>query len=219
MPSIKIRQFPSRNLLLLFLFAFSCASKYNPVNVSNFTYNETKSVNDTLLVSYCYKVQEITNNKRYAVKEKRHKFITVALKINNVTSMPISLTPDNFKIYSSTGEIKLVSPATYTAKVKQRVGLHLLHALWGPWGISYQENGNGEGHVSGYYLPVGAIVGIGNAIRASNANKENKALMEGNEIWNKEIAPGKAIFGIVIIPLMETEALMFWYGKNPQQVH
>jgi hypothetical protein len=200
--------------LFLSVITFGCASTYKPVSVSGLNYYEKVNVSDTLLVSYRYRVQEITNNGWYAKKEKRYNLAAVAVKIENLSSAPVTITHDNFKVYSAAGEKRVVSPAIYASKVKQRVGVHLLHCLWGPWGISWETKENGETDVHGYYIPAGAIVGIGNAVRASNANSNNKATLEGYEIWNQVIQPGKTMYGLVAIPAAGEEPLTFSFGKT-----
>jgi hypothetical protein len=204
--------------LFLSVITLGCASTYKPVSVSSLNYYEKVDVSDTLRVSYRYRVQEITNNRWYAKKEKRYNLAAVALKIENLSSAPVTITCDNFKIYSAAGEKRVVSPAAYASKVKQRVGVHLLHSLWGPWGISWETKENGETDVHGYYIPAGAIVGIGNAVRASNANSNNKATLEGYEIWNQVVEPGKIMYGLVAISAIGEEPLSFSYGKNPPSV-
>jgi hypothetical protein len=214
MPPRTIKTSSLKAILLISLITVGCASTYKPVSVSSLSYYETKPVNDTLRVGYRYNVQEITNNRRYASKEKKYNMAAVALRIENTSSVPVTITYNNFKIYSGTGEKKIVSPVIYSKKVKQRVGAHMLHALWGPWGISWQSDQDGNSDVSGYYIPAGLIVGIGNAVRASNANRESKATLEVYEIWNKEIAPGKTLHGIVTLSSIGDEPLSFSYGNN-----
>jgi hypothetical protein len=182
--------------------------------VPSLNYYETKTVNETLRVAYRYHVQEITNNRYYAKKETRYDLASVAVKIENLSSVPITITRKNFKIYSGNLEKVVMSPAMYASKVKQRVGVHMLHALWGPWGISYSEDTYGKSEVHGYYIPAGLIVGIGNAVRASNANKENKATLEIYEIWNKEISPGKTLYGLITIESHSDEPLSFAFQNN-----
>jgi hypothetical protein len=180
-------------------------------------YMDSKTVNDSLRISYRYGIQEATGNRRYANKEKAHGLSAVAVKIENLSTVPLSLSRTTFKVYSAAGDKQVISPSSYSSKIKQRVGLHMLHALWGPWGISWSEDEYGERDVSGFYIPIGAIVGIGNAVRASNANKNNLANMEQNEIWNKTIAPGQTIYGLMAIPARTEEALNFAFGKNIAQ--
>jgi hypothetical protein len=196
-------------------FVFGCASTYKPVTLNNMVYMDTKNAGDSLKVSYRFGVQQLTNNRRYAKKEIKHNLAAVAVKIENVSTVPLSVSRSTFKVGSATGAKVVYSPMAYSAKVKQRVGLHMLHALWGPWGISWREDEYGSTDVKGYYIPVGLIVGIGNAVRASNANKKHLEMLNHYEIWNKEILPGESLYGIISIStLSPEERLDFYYGRN-----
>jgi hypothetical protein len=208
------RNLPFKCVLLFSFLSYGCASTYKPMTLPTLVYMDSQTVSDSLRVSYRFGVQEVSGNRRYANKEKTHGLAAVAVKVQNLSTVPLSLSRTTFKVSSAAGEKVALSPLSYSSKIKQRVGLHMLHALWGPWGISWSEDEYGERDVSGFYIPVGAIVGIGNAVRASNANKKNLANMEMHEIWNKTIAPGETIYGLIAIPARTEEALNFEYGKN-----
>jgi hypothetical protein len=184
-------------LISTVVFASGCASSYKPVVLKSFPYTDVKTIGDSLRVSYAYDIQALSKNRRYANKERKYGYSAVALKIENTSPAAVTLTRQNFNVYQDAEQKIIMSPSAYTLKVKQRVGLHMLHALWGPWGISWSEDADGETNVSGFYIPVGAIVGMGNAIRASNANKANKASLEENEIWSKPIQSGSTLYGII----------------------
>lgn len=156
-----------------------------------------------------YGVQEASRNKRYANKEFKRNLAGVGVKIENTSNVSVRLTPQNLKVSSATQEKVVLSPSEYASKVKQRVGVHLLHALWGPWAISWREDEDGNTKFKGIYIPAGLIVGVGNAMRASNANQANLATMETSSIWNADIAPGETLYGIVPIPSQSDEALIF----------
>jgi hypothetical protein len=100
-------------------------------------------------------------------------------------------------------------PLRVTLRGQQHTGFHLLHALWGPWFVSWQEDASGNTDVDFVYIPVGAIVGIANTMRASNANKAHLEMLNSNEIWNKEIKPGEVVYGVVTIPAMGIEEFGF----------
>ncbi len=207
--------------VILSLFTIGCASTYKPLPVTNIVYLDTKPVNDSLKVSYRYGVQYLGNNKRYGNREMKHNLAAVAMKIENTSTVPLVLTRSNFKVSSATGDKVVVSPITYGKKVKQRVGTHMLHTLWGPWGISWSEDEYGNRETKGYYIPAGLIVGIANAVRASNANKKQIATLTQYEIWNKEIPAGGSLTGIITISTVaREEALNFSYngGTTPQLI-
>lgn len=205
-------------LLVVALLASGCASTFKPMNVSVLPYRYTKKVNDSLTVSYSYNIQDATLNKRYGNKERSLGFAAVALRIENQSSVPLTMSRKTFRVESPAGEKSVMSARTYASKVKQRVGAHMLHALWGPWAISWSEDSDGETDVDFIYIPVGLVVGIGNALRASNANKAHLEVMESYEIWGKEIPPGKVLYGIIPIQARGEEDLTFLYLRNSDTV-
>src|SRR5690606_33339711 len=107
----------------------------------------------SLRISYMYGVQEASRNKRYANKEFKRNLAGVGVKIENTSNVSVRLTPQNLKVSSATQEKVVLSPSEYASKVKQRVGVHLLHALWGPWAISWREDEDGNTKFKGIYIP------------------------------------------------------------------
>jgi hypothetical protein len=184
------------------LFVAGCASSYRPVNPNGFPYGDAQHVGDSLRVSYVTDIQRLTQNKRYATKELKRGMKAVGIKIENISDRKVRITQENLRLFSHGVRTQILSPEQYAKKVKQRVGAHLLHALYGPWAISWSEDARGETDVDFIYIPVGAIIGIGNAIRADNANKANIKTLQMNSIWGKEIGPHETLYGLV--PVMST---------------
>lgn len=209
---------PVRTVVLISLLsAMGCASSYKPLNPASFTYVRSFEIKDTLRVSYLYKTQAMTGNKRYDKRERRYGMAGVALKIENLTDSTIELTRNNFSISSPTGRKTIYTPEVYSKKVKQWAAVHLLHTLWGPWAISWETDEYGEEDVNFIFIPVGAIVGIGNAIKASKANGVNLENQERYKIWNKAILPGSTLFGLVAIPsATQSDTLYFSYNSTRQ---
>lgn len=201
-------------LILCILLTFSCASTYKPVNLTSYAYDRSYLIKDSLQVSYQYNIQQLSGNRRYARKEKKRNMTSVAVKIKNLSASPVTLTRNTFQVYSENQAANIYSPVEYSKKVKQRVGLHLLHSLWGPWALSWKEDSNGETNFNFIYIPVGAIVGIGNSVRASNANKQNRATQEQNEIWNKRIDAGQTLYGLIAISAPMQDKLGFSYNAS-----
>jgi hypothetical protein len=212
---------PSLNILfrvyiLVFAFStFSCASTYKPLDLAKFSYLRADVIKDTLRISYQYGVQESTGNRRYANKERKRGMELVALKIENLSASPITLTRENFTVHSISGVMGVFSPKEYSKKIKQKVGIHLLHALWGPWALSWKTDDNGETDFNFVYIPAGAIVGIVNAAKAAKANRENLATQERNEIWYKEISAGQTLHGLIAIPRTIQDSLSFSFNTTP----
>src|SRR6187402_2629652 len=163
------------SLILAVLSAMSCASTYKTLNPESFTYQNSYEIKDTMRVSYLYGAQALTGNKRYDKRERRYGMASVAVRIENLSDSSMVLTRNNFKVYARGQAKAIYSPEAYSKKVKQWGAVHLLHSLWGPWAIHWEEDEYGETDVSFIYIPVGAIVGIVNAVKAANANKENLA--------------------------------------------
>lgn len=202
--------------VLLASLVCGCASTYKPLEPSRLTYQMPRHLNDSVLVSYIYDVQELTGNRRYARKEKIRGMISVAVRIENRSSSALMISKENFKVYSADRESAFYTPLEYSKKVKQRVGAHLLHALYGPWALSWETNNKGETDYDFIYIPVGAIIGIGNAIRAGTANKANFETAEKYELWNKTVEPGGVLSGLIFIPYNNYQPLSFSYEElNP----
>src|SRR4051794_37581036 len=83
--------------------AMGCASTYKPLDPASFTYSRSFEIKDTLRVSYLYKAQAMTRNKRYDKRERRYGMAAVAVKIENLTDSTIELTRSNFGISSPNG--------------------------------------------------------------------------------------------------------------------
>ena len=60
-------------------------------------------------------------------------------------------------------------------------------------------------------MPIGVGVGIGNAVRASKANRTNVANLDQNAIWNRLVEPGEVIYGTVLLSGVHGEDLNFVY--------
>jgi hypothetical protein len=186
-----------------------CASTYKPVNLNAFQYSNQKE-KDGVEFSYAHNIQYFSDNGWYRKKERKFNMIAVAVKVVNNSSEPFVLTPENFKIMTADGiEKPILEAEEYAKKIKQRTGTHLLHTLWGPWSISWQEDANGNIESHFFFLPIGAIVGIGNAVRANNANKNNLQTMKANSIWDKIVKPGQTVTGTVLIRGIHGEELVF----------
>ncbi|MBL7857376.1 MAG: hypothetical protein JNM57_06785 [Cyclobacteriaceae bacterium] len=192
---------------LVFMLA-SCASSYKPLDPQNFSYDRS-FVRDSVVFSYRYHIQGAVRNTRYEKRELKYGMKAVALKIENLSSKPVVLSENNLDVMINDQVKPLLSPSDYAKEVKQRVGIHLLHALWGPWAISWQEDANGETDVDFIYIPVGAIVGIANAGTAAKANKNNLANLENFSVQNHFVRSGGTLYGIIIIPTVSDESLTF----------
>ena len=207
--TLRLRKISPFAFIFIAALISSCASTYKPVNLNGFTYADKKTY-EGVEFSYVHNIQFLSDNAWYTRKEKKFGMVAVAVKIVNNSQTSFVITPDNFKVFSSDGiQKKFLTPEEYTRRVKQRTGRHMLHALWGPWALSWQEDSSGNVETHFIYLPVGALVGLGNTIRASNANKANIGTLKSNALWDKIVKPGETITGTILIPGYHGEELNF----------
>lgn len=196
----------------VFLLLFSsCASTYKPVTLDQFSYDDDQ-ISNGVQVSYAHNLQYMSKNRWYTKKEKKFGMIAVAVKVENKTNESIQLYPENFRVLGPNGVARrLYTPVEYGEKVRQRTGRHLLHALYGPWIFTWETDSYGNIDTNVIFLPVGAVIGIGNAIRASKANRINVENLDRTAIWNKTVEPGEVVYGTLLIAGMHGDELSFFY--------
>ena len=197
--------FPFAILLLT-----SCAVSFKPIDPARLNYPSTAQLlGDSLRISYVNNIQYMSHNKRYGDREVKRGMYALAVQIENISSSSVTVTQDNLKIFSGEIQKRYCSSLEYSKNIKQRAGWHLLHILWGPWSLRWQEDSNHGTEVHFVYIPIGAIVGIANAIHAGNANKANRETMEKFQPWGKEIAPNKTLYALITIHGVNGEQLIF----------
>ena len=205
--------FPRLFFLCAPLLLTSCASTYKPVMLEKFSYHDER-IHEGVQISYAHNVQYNSRNRWYTKKEKKFGMIAVAVRVENNSEERIELSPANLKVYGSNHEARrLYTPMEYGEKVKQRTGRHLLHALYGPWAVSWETDANGNVDTNVFFIPVGAVIGIGNAIRASKANRINIETLDRNAIWNKAVDPGEIVYGTILMTGVHGEELNFVYSR------
>lgn len=208
-----MRVFPLSQVLFLLIILSSCASTYKPVNLERFSYHDEK-VHDGVQISYAHNLQSVSRNKWYTKKETKFGMIAVAVKVENNSGEAIELSPANLKVYGPNGVARrLYTPFEYGEKVKQRTGRHLLHALYGPWAVEWETDASGSVDTNVFFIPVGAIIGIGNAVRASKANRINIENLNRNAIWNKVVDQGEVVYGTILIAGFHGDELNFVYER------
>jgi hypothetical protein len=205
--------FKSVAFVATFIFLSSCASKYKAVMLERFSYQDTQTSNG-VEVSYAHNIQYNSDNRWYTKKEAKFGLIAVAVKVENKSNESVELSPVNLKVFGPNGVARrLYTPVEYGEKVRQRTGRHMLHALYGPWAISWETDTYGATDTNVFFLPVGAAVGLGNAIRASRANRINVETLNRNAIWNKIVAPGEIVYGTILIAGIHGDDLTFSYNR------
>lgn len=179
-------------LLLLAILGSSCAAIYKPIAPETVEYN-SNNPSEGVNFSYRYDVLAYRGNNRYSKKERKNGFSVVAVKITNHTDAPINFARD-LELGISRGPIYPAESQTAAETMRQKVWLHLL------WGLLvYTET---ECDPYGYceyttYIPFGlAIAGI-NIGLASSSNQRMKAEFAKYSLYNKDIAPGETVYGII----------------------
>ena len=191
--------------LLIAAIASSCASSYKPVIFERLSFYEPQNFNG-VEVSYALNIQRATRNGWYARKERKFNMVAIAVKVVNNTDEVIQLTPANLRLYGADGvPRRLFTPQEYGEKVRQRTGRHLLHTLYGPWIFVTEVDAAGNVDTNVFLLPVGAAVGVYNALRASKANRMNIETLNGNTIWNRILEPGEKVYGTMLAAGMPGE--------------
>jgi hypothetical protein len=180
------------HLLLLAMLASSCASIYKPIAPETVEYATNNPAKD-IDFWYRYDVLAYRGNNRYSKKERKNGFSVVAVKITNHTSEPINFARD-LELGISRGPVYPAESETSAEHIRQKVWLHLL------WGLlAYTET---ECDAYGYchyttYIPFGlAIAGINIGI-ASSSNSKLKQEFRKYSLYNRDIAPGETVYGII----------------------
>nr|WP_321409597.1 hypothetical protein [uncultured Carboxylicivirga sp.] len=198
-------------IAIVALTMMSCASSYRTIRPAGLHYANQQNCNEKLDVSYVYDIYSMTNNRKYAKKEKNGNYRTIAVRIENLTDTSRLLTTDNFRIYANNRELPIANKTDYVRNVSQLSGLYLLHALWGPWQIESWRDSNGQSGSKTTYIPIGLGVGVINMIIASVANSDHKKEIMNNEIFGRTLQPKETITGIVVLNYSQYEPLVFKY--------
>ena len=195
--------------LIILILCASCAVSYKPITPSLYPYRNKNEVIGDITISYDYDVQGMSNNRRYSNSEKSHQMAAVAIRIENNSDRAVKITKENLLVYKGDNQIMPLTPTEYTKRVKQKAGFHMFHTLWGPWGFSYSSNSNGQNESHVYFIPIGAVVGLANTIKGTNANATHLIALQANEIWDKVILPSEKAYGIILIRGLGYENLRF----------
>jgi hypothetical protein len=185
--------------LVLFLILSGCAATYRPIKTNELKFTQSQKSEDFLEINYEYNTYYSTYNIRYHKKDKKYDFNTVAVEIINKTTIPIIINKENFKIYSDSTKVDLLSNMEYINKVKQKPGLYLFHTLWGPWSFQSITDPAGNTTKKIKFLPIGLVIGIANAIVANKSNKRLEDDIERLNIYEKTIQPQDTLIGIINI--------------------
>ena len=179
-------------ILLIAVLVSSCAGIYKPIAPETVEYNSNNSTKDVDF-SYRYDVLAYRGNKKYSKKERKNGFSVVAAKITNNTAAPINFARD-LELGITRGSIYPTESQTAAETMRQKVWIHLLWGLLGYTESECDPYGNCETTV---VIPYGlAIAGINIGVAASS-NKKMKQEFIKYSLYNKDIAPGETVYGII----------------------
>lgn len=138
-------------LLTITVFFSSCASRISKKNTNpaNYSYYSTiKNYKDSIEYAFDYDNEFYNFNyidrygfpsvhevKRFLRKQKRKEMCLVAVRITNISSLPITINKDQFSVFCQDQRLKLYSPNEYYNVVKQKKGYYFLWSLMGPIGF------------------------------------------------------------------------------------
>jgi hypothetical protein len=176
-------------LLIVFVLS-SCASGYRPINPKGRTFGSAVESNG-IRYSTWNNILSDSGNKKYAKKETKKPVKLVALEITNTSDQPINFGRD-VNIYMGDRLVQPVEPSVVYDQLRQRAGLYM---LWSFFCLTYTKC-EGE-DCSAVPIPLGVIIGIGNASVAGSANKKFMAELAATNILTKVIAPGETVKGLI----------------------
>lgn len=144
--------------------------------------------NEQIQYEYKFGVLEEKNNSKYSKREKKYGMDIVAIKIQNLTDLPIDVNKHlSFKV--SGREAFPLESSTVTDKIKQKVWIYALYSLiWADFEPSNDSN---------VPIPLGLPISIGNIMVANTGNKRFRSEFEDNNLVNKVIQPRSTIYGLV----------------------
>lgn len=179
-------------LLVFSIFCGGCASSYRQINPLRVVYQDSV-VSYGGVLEYKYDVLRKAGNKKYARKADDKRIKIIGVKFTNLTDEPINFGKD-VEILADGQKITPLSPDVVKREVKQVSGLYM---LWGLFWVTISKCENDDCSVTP--IPVGMLIGIGNTLGASGANKNFNRELEYHNLMNKVVDPGKTIKGLLIL--------------------
>ena len=171
-------------------FLSSCAGTFNNIAPQTVNYRAEASLEDVDF-SYKYDVLNDRGNKRYAKKESKHAIKLVSVKISNYSDRSLVFGKD-LRIYANGEPVTPLEPQAVYKNLKQNPPIYLLYLLLT---FSWLNINGGDD------IPIGLVLGpglaLGNMGVAAGANKKFMFELEANSLINKEIGPGKTVYGLV----------------------
>jgi hypothetical protein len=192
-----------RYRLFLIVFAatcMGCASSYRQINPYRVLYQDSVASYGAAL-EYKYDVLRKAGNKKYARKADDKGIKIVAIQFTNLTDVEINFSRD-VEILADGEQITPLLPEVVRREVKQVSGLYM---LWSLLWVTISKCENDDCSVTP--IPVGLLIGIGNTIGASAANRNFHQELEYHNLMNKTVAPGASVKGLLILRTTDEKSL------------
>lgn len=181
------------NLILIVIIGIfaSCAATYKKINPQTLQYPVIES--DSTF-SYQNHVIRRAGNRKLARKELKARMQVVAVKIYNNTGQTLEY-GKNFSIFSGSNELNLYAPAMASENIKQTAALYLLYLFLTPTRLYINSSTSSNSIPIGLFLGPG--IALGNMAMASSANKRFKQELTEYDLFNKPIANGETVYGLI----------------------
>jgi hypothetical protein len=185
------RRFPGWHLLCIFLFISGCASSYKQINLQRHSFSKPSIIIDSVYAGYLTNLHGISDNGWYAKKERHHRMVALGVKIDNHSDVSFVMEQAYVNVYVGNERKVILNTDQYIRKVHQRPFMHLLHFLYPP------PLSDGAGGV--IILPVGAVVGSINFVKAQRANRAHAAQIEKIQVWDKVVPAHGTLYGVILV--------------------
>ena len=193
----------------------SCARTYYAIDPSAIEYTGTKKLADDVYITYRYNVQEMNANRPYARKERKKDMRLIAVEISNNRTTEFTLNRDSLSILTTLGgEVQFLETRQYTKAIRQYSETFVIFYGLAGIGAAWGSDPNGEGFFNMSYNPIPLAVGVGNAIFAESSNSKQKRNLRAFEIFDKPVAPGKKLHGLLPVQTEGLPELIFKYSDQ-----
>lgn len=167
----------------------------------------SRNESNGIILEYKY---DILNGK-YRKKELKKGIKLVSIKITNFTNQDIVFEKDVYLAYENGNSVSLIENKTLYDITKQQPTSYLWYLATTP---SVTTTSDSMKSVSPLGLIIGPTIAAVNIIIASNANRNFKIELDGNNLRNKVIKQGETVYGLIGIQNITKEALKIEFNKN-----
>jgi hypothetical protein len=179
------------HLFSILLLISGCASSYKQINLQLHNFSKPTIIIDSVYAGYLTNLHGISDNGWYAKKERNHRMIALGVKIENRSDVSFVMEREYVNVYAGNERKVILNTDQYIKKIHQRPFMHLLHFLYPP------PLSDGTGGV--IILPVGAVVGSINFVKAQRANRAHAAQIEKIQVWDKMVPAHGTLYGVILV--------------------